>query len=158
MSIPTFAAEASLYKSTRLYRGYGGRTRLDTASNVVAAASDCEIACGVADATCLAACTASGPFTPLCWAGCQVATVLCLSRCQGGGGDPSCCPPGTTCSCGGHCFSGLCTGICLPPGAACPPPPPPPPIGCEVGEKCCERDEDGNCTLCIPHNQGCPRR
>jgi hypothetical protein len=156
MSVPTFTAEVSLYKSTRLYRGHSGRTRVDTASNVVPADTTCEIGCGVADGICLGLCTASGPFFPLCAAACQTATVACLLNCQDGGGDPSCCPPGTTCRCGGHCISGLCTGVCLSPGAACPPPPPPPPIGCAVGEKCCERDKQGNCTFCIRHNQQCP--
>jgi hypothetical protein len=33
---------------------------------------------------------------------------------------------------------------------------PPRPLGCEVGEKCCERDEEGNCQLCIRHNFACP--
>ena len=35
MALPTFNAEASLYRSLRLYRGYSGRATLDTASNVV---------------------------------------------------------------------------------------------------------------------------
>jgi hypothetical protein len=33
---------------------------------------------------------------------------------------------------------------------------PPRPLGCEVGEKCCERDEEGNCQLCIFHSAACP--
>lgn len=37
-----------------------------------------------------------------------------------------------------------------------PPPPPPTPIGCPVGEKCCEKEANGDCTLCIPHNAACP--
>jgi len=32
----------------------------------------------------------------------------------------------------------------------------PPPTVCEPGEKCCEHDEHGNCTECIPHNWKCP--
>lgn len=41
MNMLGFTAEASLYKWTRLYRGYSGRARLDTASAVVAAAPPC---------------------------------------------------------------------------------------------------------------------
>jgi hypothetical protein len=85
MSVPTFTAEASLYKSIRFYRGRSG-TGLDTASHVVLADTACEIACGVGDAICLAACSGAGPLAPLCWAGCQAATVACLLRCQDGGG------------------------------------------------------------------------
>jgi len=42
MEFPTFTAEASLYRSARLYGGYSWRTRpLDTGSAVVAAATPC---------------------------------------------------------------------------------------------------------------------
>jgi len=34
--------------------------------------------------------------------------------------------------------------------------PPPPPTGCPSGAKCCETDNNGKCTLCIPHNAQCP--
>jgi hypothetical protein len=37
-----------------------------------------------------------------------------------------------------------------------PTPPPPQPVGCPVGEKCCEKEANGDCTLCIPHNASCP--
>lgn len=122
MKVPGFTAEASLYKSTRLYHGYSGRTRLDTASDVVPAQSDCEIACGIADVVCLAACTFLGPFAPLCWAGCTAATVVCLSECQGGGGPPPCCPLGKSCRCGGTCVpgKGCVDGMCLGPNEVCP--------------------------------------
>src|SRR5262249_26239439 len=83
----TFTAEVSLYKSTRLYRGHSGRTRLDTASNVVPADTACEKSCGVADAICLVVCAAtSGPFFPLCAGACEAGTVACLLGCQVGGG------------------------------------------------------------------------
>jgi hypothetical protein len=36
------------------------------------------------------------------------------------------------------------------------PPPTPHPIGCKFGEKCCERDQAGNCRVCVSHNMECP--
>jgi hypothetical protein len=129
MPVPKFTAETSLYKSIRLYCGYSGRTGLDTTSSVVAAAISCEVACGVADVACLGACSLAGPFAPLCWAGCQAATVACLLNCQDGDG--------------GSGGGGGGTGG-------------PHPIGCKFGEKCCERDRDGNCLVCAPHNGECP--
>jgi hypothetical protein len=139
MNMPALAAEASLYKSTSLYRGYAGRSRLDTASNVVTAANACEIACGVADAAAIAACALLGPWAVPCWAAAQAATVVCLSRCQGGGGNsggssghggpppppPICdgtrCLPGQICcrceNVGAECLSpGLCDRLCRQPG------------------------------------------
>ena len=41
MVLPTLTADASLYRSERLYGGYSGQTSLDTASAVVAAATPC---------------------------------------------------------------------------------------------------------------------
>src|SRR5262245_44207761 len=35
---------------------------------------------------------------------------------------------------------------------------PPPPVDCPEGEKCCERDEEGNCIDCIWHSYSCPPR
>lgn len=32
----------------------------------------------------------------------------------------------------------------------------PRPIGCEINEKCCERDAEGNCILCWPRTAPCP--
>jgi hypothetical protein len=177
MQLPNFTAEASIYQTTSHYRlTAGGDLLAHGNGNVVP--QDCGwfqgIFCGVVVAATTAACSAlcfGGPLPcGVCvtaalgasYGACKdclpswIRALLDIFESGGGGGGPSCCPPGTICSCGGHCFSGLCTGICLPPGAACPPPPPPPPIGCEVGEKCCERDEQGNCTLCIPHNARCP--
>ena len=37
-----------------------------------------------------------------------------------------------------------------------PPPPPHTPIGCDVNEKCCERETNGDCILCIPRTASCP--
>src|SRR5215470_8152753 len=41
MALPTFTAEVALYRSTRLYGGYSGRTRVDTISAVGTAADRC---------------------------------------------------------------------------------------------------------------------
>src|SRR5437016_10432768 len=123
MNMPRFTAEVSVYKSTRLYRGYSGRTRLGTASNVVAAASECEIACGVADAAALAICAALGfPLGIPCSIVAQAAAVACLASCQGGGGGGGggggCCPPGKRCC--GSCASGKCDDFCVGPHQSCP--------------------------------------
>ena len=37
-----------------------------------------------------------------------------------------------------------------------PTPTPPRPIGCPVDEKCCEKEPNGDCTLCIPRTAACP--
>jgi hypothetical protein len=107
MTVPGFHSEASVYKSTGLYRGYGESTGIAGVSRLIPASTACEIACGVADAACLAGCSFSGPFAPLCWAGCTVATVACLAACQdggggggGGGGPPPCCPADRPHCCG----------------------------------------------------------
>jgi hypothetical protein len=171
MNMPGFAAEASLYKTSVRYAGnhyFGHHSKDYTAVSPQA----CDplsfkwFVCSAALAPC-AACGAFVPSTPLvlaCIAACLGATYLYCRDCidiidvpGNGGGDPSCCPPGQTCRCGGRCLSGLCLGgTCLGPGDSCPPIPPPP-IGCEPSEKCCEHDEQGNCTFCIPHNQRCPQ-
>jgi hypothetical protein len=133
MNIPGFTSEASLYKSTSVYRGHSGGTRLDTASNVVAAASDCEIACGVADLACLTGCSIF--LGPICAFLCQVGTVACLEACQGGGGSggggggggggtggPCGCPQGTKCCGGCTKVSGhlVCNDECIKKGEVCP--------------------------------------
>lgn len=112
MSMPTLAAGAALYKSTGSYRGYSGRTRLDTASNVMAAATACEIGCGIADAACLVGCAFLGPFGGPCAIGCTAATALCIVECNSGGG-------------GGG-------------GGGGPPPPDCTTTGCRPGAVCCE--------------------
>ena len=180
MTMPEFTAETSLYQTNNRYRFSAGGSFLSN-GNTTVIPQDCGWVkggiCGVVivggAAACTATCLAPGGQAACywCWAGFLGASFAFCKDCipgwmraiidafesGGGGGEPSCCPPGRLCSCGGHCVSGICTGICLPPGAACPPPPPPPPAGCDVGEKCCERDEQGNCIDCIPHNQRCPR-
>ena len=180
MNMPGFTAETSLYQTNNHYRFATGGSFLSN-GNTTVIPQDCGIVEGIVCGgfivggvgLCSYACLVEQDLAACagCWVlalGAGYATCKdCIPAAfralidlfeGGGGGDPSCCPPGKICSCGGHCVIGLCTGICLPPGAACPPPSRPPPIGCEVGEKCCERDEQGNCTDCIPHNQRCPPR
>jgi hypothetical protein len=163
MNMPGFAAEASLYKTSVRYAGkcyFGHHSKNYTAISPQACGGFKWLVCNPAMAACTA-CAALAPSIPLvlgCYAACLGAAYLYCRDCLdlidvpangggGAGGDPSCCPPGKTCRCGGRCVSGLCLGgTCLGPGEACPPIPPRP-IGCDPGEKCCERDEAGNCTL-----------
>ena len=184
MTIPGFNAEASLYKTSNRYR-LAANGSVPTGGNTVVIPQDCGVVKGitcVAGITlgvglCTGICLEPPPANPLacyiCWAAAFPGSLLAFCKdcipewmrdlinlfesCGGGGGgDPSCCPPGKTCRCGGRCLSGLCLGgTCLDPGEGCPPIPPPP-IGCELGEKCCEHDEQGNCTLCIPRTARCP--
>jgi hypothetical protein len=78
--MPGFTAEISVHKSTRTYPGYSRRTRLGAASIVVAAASDCETACGAADLAALAFCATLGfPAGLICSAIAQAAAVACLA-------------------------------------------------------------------------------
>ena len=129
MAIPGYAAEASLYKTTWLYRGYSGISRGDAGSSVVAQQLTCEQNCEAAAAICVAACF---PFNPLCLAACFAGLVVCQAACPpfpggvgggGGTGGPCRCPRGTRC-CGG-CTKvpgqGLvCNGDCIEPGEECP--------------------------------------
>ncbi len=134
INIPGFTAETSLYKTSTHYRLLGALIR---GSGVVPQQSDCEIACGIADAACLTACIASGPFYPLCASACTAATVLCLSQCQdggggsggggtggGGGGGGQCgCPRNNKCC--GSCVKEpgkplFCDGDCVPRNLQCP--------------------------------------
>lgn len=131
MNMPGFTAETSLYKTHAHYRLIGGLVR---GSGVVPQQSDCEIACGVADAACLIGCIASGPFYPLCASACTVATVICLGGCQegsgggggvgGGGGGGQCgCPRNNKCC--GFCVKEpgkplFCDGDCVPRNLQCP--------------------------------------
>ena len=177
MDMPGFTAETSLYQTNNHYRS-AGRSFLSN-GNTTVTPQDCGITSGkfwgclgwigIGGIVCSGVC-ALGPLACAgCWTGIAggakyLECYECLPEwardaIEGDGdgdGDPSCCPPGTTCRCGGHCIVGLCTGVCLPPGAPCPiTQPQPRPIGCEVGEKCCERDADGNCELCIPRTASC---
>lgn len=179
MTVPGFNAETSLYKSSNHYRlaasgnflGDGnafvvpqGCGRIKTgvcAVGVLGAGTLCAAVCIESSGAFCAACIAivlPGSlygFCRDCLPGWIRAILDAFDSSGGGGVELPCCPPGTVCKCGGHCELGQCTGPCLPPGAACPPTPPPPTV-CEPGEKCCEHDEHGNCTECIPHNWKCP--
>jgi hypothetical protein len=182
MNMPGFTGDASLYQTNNSYWSAAGSYLSPGSTTVTPQAcrwyAEAPICTGIiagGAAVCAASCIAGGgPLGGypcyLCWTAylgalygfcrdCLPAWIKALIRPFEGGGDDggqqSCCPPGTICSCGGHCVVGLCTGPCLPPGAPCPITPPRP-IDCEVGEKCCERDADGNCELCIPHNAACP--
>jgi hypothetical protein len=116
MNMPSLAGEASLYRSTNLYRGYTGTTTLGPISDVVAADTACEAACAAADVALLVGCSFLGPFAPACYAAATAATVLCLSRCQGDGGDGSGGggPPPRDCTTTG-CRPGLVCCDCLSP-------------------------------------------
>jgi hypothetical protein len=53
----------------------------------------------------------------------QLGSIVCADFCGGGSGNgtSSCCPPGTTCRCGGECINGKCVdGYCLRPNQRCP--------------------------------------
>src|SRR5262245_12769090 len=98
MAFPTFTAEVTLYKSTRLYRGYSARTGLNAASNAVVPA-DCDTACKATYWTCVGACLLAGPGifplfgTVICRNACDTARETCLSLCHGGGGSGAPPPP-----------------------------------------------------------------
>jgi hypothetical protein len=135
MNMPRFAAEASLYKTTRWYSGYSGIAGLNTASAVVAADanSDCIGICLLAAEGAAVACAWSGPGIYACLLADVLATWACVNGCPppsngggGGGGPPPplCCPPGTQCKCGGKCVmvGGRLTcvdGECLGPRQQC---------------------------------------
>jgi hypothetical protein len=124
MAIPGYAAVASLYKTTRLYRGCSGVAGVEAGPNVVAQQIDCETGCALRWQLCNIGCAIStGPLVPLCLAACGASLAICLNGCPPSGGSP---------------------------------PPPPPPGECPRGRRCCERDPDGRCTLCVPEGAQCP--
>jgi hypothetical protein len=126
VNIPGFAAEASLYKSRQVYRGYGGGG--DTAPRVVAAQLSCSDSCALQYTLCLVGAVSGGPLvTALCFAN----FARCESTCPGSGGGgggfqnrPNCnCPVGTTC-CGPCVKRGQirsCEGTCIDRGQVCEP-------------------------------------
>jgi hypothetical protein len=110
MSVPAFAAEASLYKSPRQYRGYCGRTKLGSASSVESAFGACELVCEATETLAVAKCFAEYIWwNPVGLANCIGSAMItysdCISDCSpsgGGGGDggghgPCNCPIGTNC-------------------------------------------------------------
>src|SRR5262249_35919881 len=100
MSMPIQTAEAALYRSTNVYRGYSERTTLGNSFSVVAAGA-CEDACDVGAAIAGAACgELPFPADLICAAAAAVGDLVCKSECGsgggsgGGGGSRGCCPPG----------------------------------------------------------------
>jgi hypothetical protein len=123
MALPGYAAEASLYRTSRSYRGAPSSLATDVGQTVIAQQIDCDALCAGKWQACNIGCAISGGiFLPFCLAGCLVAFGLCLSDCPSGGGG------------GGGGGSGECG----------------------IGRRCCERDENGRCTICIPNNAQCP--
>jgi hypothetical protein len=130
MGLPGYAAEASLYRTSRSYRGARRGPAGDSGLTVVAQQIDCSGLCAIKWQLCNIGCaTGSGPLVFLCLAACGVAFGLCLNDCPsggGGGGVPRCCPPGRTCRCGGRCVTNpngtiSCVGgECLTPNQQCP--------------------------------------
>ncbi len=149
MKMPGFTAEASLYQAINHYRSPAGGSFLVNGNTTITPQ-----ACGWVKGGVCGTFIAGG-------------TVLCVSACLGG---PAACA---------LCWAGFLGGLygfcrdCIPGwmralidafesggsgggggggsgGGG------PRPIGCEVDEKCCERDADRNCVLCIPHNAACP--
>lgn len=129
MSVPTFTAEASLYKSPRSYRGHIGRTKLGASSSIEAAFGACEILCQITEEIAVAECVAEYIWwNPIGLADCigsaMIAYSDCISDCSpsgaggngGGGGHGPCnCPVGTKCC--GRCVTQVVgikpTQICI---------------------------------------------
>ena len=141
-NMPGFAAEASLYKTRGLYRGYGAMTGPDTSSTVAPADAnyDCTNSClGWAEAGAVVCMLAAGLFTPAAGATCLMGDALTALKCiiacpppgnggggNGGGGGPApCCGYFRTCRCGGKCVNvngqlRCVDGFCLGPNERCP--------------------------------------
>jgi hypothetical protein len=130
MALPGYAAEASLYWTSRSYRRVSSLAD-DSGLAVVAQQIDCNTLCAIKWQVCNIGCaTSTGPLVFLCLAACGAAFGLCLSGCpsdgDGGGGVPRCCPPGRTCRCGGRCVTNpngtisCVDGQCLTPNQQCP--------------------------------------
>ena len=122
MSTPGFAAEASLYKTRQVYRGFGPGLGRDAALNVVPQLS-CSDTCWVYYGLCLLGSGGNPLAAAACFAGFLFCEVTCPSGGGGGGGGgPLCCPQGTTCRCGGTCVpgKGCVDGVCLGPHQQCP--------------------------------------
>jgi hypothetical protein len=143
MTLPGYAAEASLYKTAQLYRGYySGVSSIDAGASVIPQL-DCSDYCVLDDALCIAAATTAATVTAAATGGvlapvdawgyvialalCQANLVSCNSQCPpsgggggggGGGGSTGGCPPGYKC-CGGYDNKGKCTEGCIPSTAQC---------------------------------------
>jgi hypothetical protein len=139
MYLPGYTADASLYRSTHIYRPSNSAELAQAASSVSGlvlaqlTGSDCIGACLAVGEVCGAACAWAGPGAPVCLLACAAAAADCVAQCPpdpGGGGNgggppppPVCCPRGHCCGdCvnlptgGQHCFG----GSCVTPPAVCP--------------------------------------
>jgi hypothetical protein len=128
---PGFSADASVYKTTNVYRGVACTNKVA----LVSPQSSCTDSCWESYALCDGLCTVGailsfGAGTGPCFYGCWVRQVQCLANCEGttggGGGSSMCCPVGKNCRCGGKCVKQAdgsihCVdGLCLTPNQECP--------------------------------------
>ena len=130
MEFRTFTAEASLYKSARLYRGYSSGTRLDTAPPATVVPTykvppnvECYETCGECSVRCEKTCQNTCHPTPEVKSCCDSTETCCNGNCVNTASDSAncgacgnVCPTGKICShgvCG--CPSGLkqCDGKCV---------------------------------------------
>jgi hypothetical protein len=129
MTVPGYAAEASLYRTNRSYRGVRRGPAADTGQTVVAQQLiPCRDWCIILSAACLVGVGVAEPETLGVASFGIFACALGLASCL------DMCPPDTA-PVGG--------------GGGTPP-------ECGVGRRCCERDESGRCTICVPNNAKCP--
>lgn len=121
MLLPSFNAEASLYAPRRKYHS---TFQAGHALSNVVLPQDCSANCWLAYGLCVLG--AGG--NPLAVIACYGGFLFCEANCPGpgggNGGPPQCCPPGTTCRCGGECVNlrgggQRCTGQCLGPRGSC---------------------------------------
>jgi hypothetical protein len=145
MSIPNFTADASLYKTNRVYR---------TLSASDSVSGDIYLADYV-DKGCYAECRATCDCSKLIGAAlgeCKLDCITdCSNECTRSGENPArfCggvyCLPGEQCTFNGCCpISLVCNNRCLPPGASCCGP-----GSCPSGTSCC--DGKG----CCPDGKSC---
>jgi hypothetical protein len=111
MSMPGFAADASLGRGLEAYGGYSGDGYPATG---VLAAGWCSDKCQELYTVCQGLCTLGDAIGGLFDGGDG-----------GGGGPPQCCPFGTSCRCGGSCQTvdgqlQCVNGVCLRPDQVCP--------------------------------------
>jgi hypothetical protein len=130
MTIPSYTAEASLYKTAKSYRGYSQASKFSSTS--IVPAMTCQEFCGTGFAAAMAFCLPGG-LIPGVYLGCLAIASVQL---------------------------GICLGTCPPPPSDPLPNPNPIPnrggeCGCPSGQKCCECD-DNMCSLCVRGNQVCP--
>ena len=95
MNTPGFTADASLYKTRKVYQsGISARTEFGPLAGLVTPQFDCGTICAGKWLLCDIGCSF---FDPFCLVGCTIKFVDCLRSCPdggGGGGPPLCCPVG----------------------------------------------------------------